>query len=327
LLTDNPSAASLIQFSPLQLASNADIDWLRLPQLSRAGVELGVLRLDSVHPVVSGNKIFKLYNHLAHYLDIGCNLPVASFGGIWSNHLHALSAMSSALGIKSVGVVRGEPVKNAALRDFQLAGMMLHFVTRSEYRLRYSSEWLCALEGRLGPLYWVPEGGGGTAGAEACTAIAQTILERVPDVNVIAVACGTGTTLAGIIAGAAAALKNSEKNDLIIEGYSALKGIDTVLKNDIAGLLKQLSVEASVNWRVEGRFHSGGFAKFPAYLDDFVNKFEQMTGLMLDPVYTAKLMYGLFEKIAEGHWPCGTKIVAVHSGGLQGRRGFSLPTV
>lgn len=319
----NSSEAGLLQFSPLQLASQASIDWLSMPVLAAAGVRLGVLRLDAVHPVVSGNKIFKLYNHLETYFKQGLSCPLASFGGVWSNHLHAMSAMAGALGIPAVGIVRGEPTDNPALAEYQAAGMNLHFVTRDDYRRRYDREWLNELEQQFGTVFWIPEGGGGIPGVGACKAISHTVCERVDNVDVIALACGTGTTLAGVVQGVTEVSLKAGKMPLI-EGYCALKGYASELQGQVQQLLVSNDQGQIADWRIEDRFHCGGFARFPSYLRQFVSLFEQQTSLLLDPVYTAKLFYGLLTKIRAGVWASGTTIVAVHSGGLQGRRGFSL---
>lgn len=319
------SCSALLRFSPLYLVENAPLDRLDIPLLSHAKIGLHVLRLDTLDAQVSGNKIFKLYNHLNDYLKNNIKFPVASFGGAWSNHLHALAAMGNALTIPTVGIVRGEEVDNATIADLRKFGMVLHFVSRADYRQRHSHAWKQQLETLLGKVYWVPEGGGGLFGASGCAAIGAGIVRRVPNVNHIALACGTGTTLAGVIHG----LNTCDTRGKVgVEGFSVLKGCKSALFAEVTKLLSDFG-EADVNvpWQINDDYHCGGFAKYPPKLRIFVDQLEPLLRITLDPVYTAKLFYGVMRRLEEGYWQEGTQIVVVHSGGLQGRRGFYTETL
>lgn len=314
------SCSELLRFSPQYLVDNAPLESLDIQLLSRAEIGVHVLRLDALDLNVSGNKIFKLYNHLSYYSKNNFKCPIASFGGPWSNHLHALAAMGKALSIPTLGIIRGEEVDNPTIADLRKFGMALHFVSRADYRQRRSNAWIQQLERLFGRVYWVPEGGGGSLGAIGCAAIGAGIVTRMPTVNCIALACGTGTTLAGVIHGVNSMDTNAK---IHIEGFSALKGCKQALLADVAELLKGLGQPGvNITWQINDDFHYGGFAKYPPKLRNFVDQFEPLLRISLDPVYTAKLFYGIVQRAQVGFWPAGTQIVAVHSGGLQGRRGY-----
>ncbi len=244
-------------------------------------------------------------------------MPVASFGGQWSNHLHALAAICQSLSIRSIGLVRGEAERgNACLSDLRAMGMQIKFLSRSSYRERYQADFLRALEHELGGVFWIPEGGSGSAGALGCIPIGDLLRQKGMDV--VAIPCGTGTSFAGVIAGL-----NSSNKPIEALGFSALKGCGDDLIKSVNETLIALPVsDASIqNWKIIDEYHCGGFAKYPQYLADWVESFEAKTAIPLDPVYTAKMMYGLNKMCEAGAWASGTEIVAVHTGGLQGRRG------
>ncbi len=279
-------------------------------------ISLFIKRDDLLHPGISGNKFYKLYHHLqqARAEDIS---TIVSFGGAYSNHLHALSICGGLLGLNTVGVIRGEKPKQLSptLVDAMQAGMQLHFISREQYRQRHNPEWLKELTHHFAPCVVVPEGGGGLLGAQGCMDIASSINQQlVGGYDAICVACGTGTTMAGLIS---AALPNAS-----IYGYSVLKGEDT-LSEEVSKLTGQLGVSRN-HWKVFTEYHCGGYAKLPDYLVAFMRDFEVETGIQLDLVYTAKLFWGLSQQAESGFWSEGSRVVAVHTGGLQGRRGYSV---
>ncbi len=274
-----------------------------------------MLRLDLLHPQISGNKWFKLRLNLQAARERGYD-TVLSFGGAYSNHLHALAAAGKMQGFKTIGVVRGEPVVpiNATLTFAREHGMELYHVTRADYRNKSDPAFLASLQERFGEFFLIPEGGANIAGVQGCADIAGLLHWSAPAAatssrseRVVALACGTGTTLAGLLLG--------RKEDYRILGVSALKG--DFLENDVRKALQNCGVADPGNWRITEEWHGGGFARFSPELLDFIQDFRRRTGIPLEPVYTGKLLLGLYRMMERGEFPRGTEIIAIHTGGLQ----------
>lgn len=274
-----------------------------------------MLRLDLLHPQISGNKWFKLRLNLQAARERGYD-TVLSFGGAYSNHLHALAAAGKMQGFKTIGVVRGEPVVpiNATLAFAREHGMELYHVTRADYRNKSDPAFLASLQERFGEFFLIPEGGANIAGVQGCADIAGLLHWSAPAAatssrseRVVALACGTGTTLAGLLLG--------RKVDYRILGVSALKG--DFLENDVRKALQNCGVADPGNWRITEEWHGGGFARFSPELLDFIEDFRHRTGIPLEPVYTGKLMLGLYRMLERGEFSRGTEIIAIHTGGLQ----------
>lgn len=291
------------------------LDQLDLPVCAEQGVSLYLLRMDSIHPQVSGNKWFKLRHNLLDAKTSGCD-RVISFGGAYSNHLHALAWAGCEMGIQTLGVVRGEPeyANNPTLRDAQRWGMTLKFVSRSEYRLREDMLYHKALCSTYPGSSIVPEGGSNALAVRGFADLFNHDCWRVlPEPDLLVSACGTGGTLAGLIAAKPAVTG--------VLGIPVLKG-GAFLKHDIQSLLAEVGAGSVSNWQLDLDGHEGGYAKLSAELIEFMRQFEMQTKIELDPVYTGKMMFRLHKLIAQGKFSRGTKIVAIHTGGLQGRRGF-----
>ena len=319
------SLTQLLNYEPQHLAQMAPLQGIDLPSLSDAGVRLSLLRLDLMHERLSGNKLFKLYYHLKAYRALGQAIPIASFGGAYSNHLHALAVMGDMLGFPTIGIVRGDgfDCANATLNDLQRLGMQVHFVDRMRYRGRNSDELSTSLEHTLGKVFWVPEGGGGKLGIKGCIAIGRRL--RALQADTIAVATGTGSTLAGIVAGLSFGTETPMARVSPVLGFSPLKKSSQWMSESVAESLPLVGCAARPSsWQVTDEFHFGGFGTFPVELNEYLHEFEYRTRVLLDPVYTAKMMYGIERLALRGFWPKGSHIVAVHTGGLQGRRGFHL---
>lgn len=283
----------------LQLLSNAAIE--------KAGVELYIKRDDLIHPTVSGNKWRKLKYNLLEAQATGKD-AILTFGGAYSNHLYATAAAGNALGLKTIGIVRGlelEGRENATLQFCLDQGMQLHYVTREEYRQRHSEAYLKQVVGRFGHAYLIPEGG---TTAFALKGVAEMVdeivtqLGKIPDF--ISTAAGTGGTAAGIMSAGANAL-----------AFSALKGGD-FLKEDIYRLIKECKAPGNLTLLTD--YHFGGYAKWNHELLVFMHNFRAEFDIQLEQVYTAKMFYGLFDLIQNGYFRAGTTIVALHTGGLQG---------
>ncbi|MDR6807257.1 1-aminocyclopropane-1-carboxylate deaminase/D-cysteine desulfhydrase-like pyridoxal-dependent ACC family enzyme [Dyadobacter sp. BE34] len=285
--------------TPLQRLVNAATE--------RAEVQLYIKRDDLIHPTVSGNKWRKLKYNLLDAQASGKG-TVLTFGGAYSNHLYATAAAGNALGLKTIGIVRGlelEGKENDTLQFCREQGMQLHFVSREEYRRRHSEEYLEEITARLGNPYLIPEGG--TTG-HALKGVAEMVVEikeqlgAMPDF--VATAAGTGGTAAGILSAGANVL-----------AFPALKGGD-FLKEDIRRLLNECKQPGNLTLLTD--YHFGGYAKWNSELLAFMQDFRAEFDVQLEQVYTAKMFYGLFDLLKKRYFKAGTKIVAVHTGGLQG---------
>ena len=317
-----PSSASLLpdnwlELTPYDIALLAPIQKVEHPLLDEKGVHLYLKREDLLDEYLGGNKVYKLLGHLRRWRETGQASPILSFGGAYSNHLYALAAASQRAGIPCIGVVRGDAQEalSPTLVDAQGMGMKLHFLSRSDYRNKHTVAVLEALEAELGEFYLVPEGGGGVIGAEGCVPCIdalRTLLDR--SIDVVCHACGTGASLAGIAAGA--------DDETHVLGFSVLKGYPS-LADEIQSMVEALQ-GSNTNWQLNSDYHCGGYAKFPSYLNQFMADFYLQTQIMLDPVYTGKMVWAIFDLIGKGFWAENTTIMAIHSGGIQGRRGYSM---
>ena len=278
------------------------------PLLTQYQIELWMKRDDLLHPVISGNKWRKLKYSLDHALSSGAD-TIISMGGAYSNHLHALAYAGKALGLKTTGLIRGEQSEKLTptLCDMQSWGMELSFVSRSDYRLLRQYKGYHDLPGLKPQQYWLPEGGAQTL---ALKGVAELINEIDVLYDILCAPCGTGATLAGII--------DAVPDPVSVIGFAALKNAE-FLQTDIESLLPR----PCSNWQINQDYHFGGFAKTNAELITFIADFEFKTGIPLEPVYTGKMMYALYDLIAKHTFNPGQRIIAVHTGGLQGKRGFT----
>lgn len=303
------------------IASLAPVQVLQWPLLSECGIELAVKRDDLLHPFLSGNKFYKLFGHLQAYRRSTCGHWL-TFGGAYSNHLHAFAAASAQLGIPATAVIRGErpPQLSPTLADVSAMGVRLKFVSRSEYRLKNDRQWLTHLRSELGDFYCVPEGGDGALGAAGCAAwLKQTLAMSPWRPSAICLAAGTGCSAAGVLGAA---------GDIPVRAYLSLKGSaadNEEFADNMITLAKKVATGGGTPsaLTLETNYHCGGYARFPDFLRHFMLGFEQLTGVPLDPVYTAKLFWGIAAQAQAGEWPRGTRLLVLHTGGLQGRRGFS----
>ncbi len=290
--------------------------------LKSKGVELWVARLDLVDPLISGNKWFKLKFNLIQALNQGAT-HIVSFGGAYSNHLHALAAACYRLGLKSTAVLRGELVSplNPTLSDCEAWGMNFLPVSRAQYRQKTSPQFIQRLHDQLGMFYMVPEGGSNALAVQGVSEVVDAIFDSIGSFDYLCCAVGSGGTLSGLVAGA--------KSPVKCVGYSALKG-GQYIESDIERLLAQLragaagakSCEEGGSFDIVHDYHFGGFAKVRPELLDFIKWFECSFDIPLEHVYTAKMLYGIFDQIKLGCFERGQRIVALHTGGLQGRRGM-----
>jgi 1-aminocyclopropane-1-carboxylate deaminase len=260
-----------------------------------------------LHPVISGNKWRKLKYNLDEALSLGTD-TIISMGGAYSNHLHALAYTGKVLNLKTIGIIRGErpATLTPTLQDMESWGMELRFIPRPDYRhYRNFKNWN-DLPGLQPYQYWLPEGGANNLALKGVAELGDEI--DIP-YDALCVACGTGATFAGLI--------NASSEKISVLGFAALKNAG-FLHSDVQSLLSR----EFHNWEIFHDYHCGGFAKLNPELASFMTEFEQKTSIPLEPVYTGKMLYGLYDLIAKGYFKTGQRIIAVHTGGLQGNRGY-----
>jgi len=272
------------------------------------GNELWIKRDDLLHPVISGNKWRKLKYILNQALALESHTLI-SMGGAYSNHLHALAYIGHKLGLNTIGFIRGEQIKlTPTLKDMQDWGMVLNYISRTDYRsLRQYKNCYDFPDIQVGH-YWIPEGGSQVLALQGVT-------ELVGEIDIafdhICVACGTGTTLAGII--------KAVPDSVRVTGIAVLKNADFLVAD-----VENLVGSHRNNWEINNDYHFGGFAGINEELMTFINNFQLKHKIQLEPVYTGKLLYAIYDLMKKGFFKSSQCIVAVHTGGLQGNRGFGL---
>lgn len=272
------------------------------------GIQLFLKRDDLIHPEISGNKWRKLKYNLMEAQRQGCN-TVLTFGGAFSNHIAATAAACRLAGFKSIGIIRGEELQeknNATLRQASKDGMHLEFISRENYRRKNAMDFLEALREKFGAFYMIPEGGANEMGVAGCAEIIQEANEHF---DTICVACGTGTTMAGILAAA--------KPEQQVLGFPALKG-GYFLTNDVLQLLSRANKTASASYELILKYHFGGYAQHSSELLHFIRNFKAKHSIELDFIYTGKMLFGIYDLIQKRFFRQATKILAIHTGGLQG---------
>jgi len=301
------------------LAAGAIVQSIRLPEIERCGIEWCMLRLDGIDATAAGNKLFKLAENFRLARAAG-HTRLLSFGGAFSNHLHALALLGAAEGFATIGVVRGETVaaQNPTLRDAQRAGMSLHFVDRQSYRRKHEAELTADLHRRFGPCYIIPEGGANAAGVAGCRLLGQVIRGQLAANDTVVLPCATGSTLAGVVAGLA--------DHCATLGVAVLKGGE-FLRAAVQDHLQAAGAAHCARWRIVTDEHCGGYARTTPALMAFIDDLQRRSGIPLEPVYTGKMMYALYRRILAGEFAVGTRVLALHTGGLQGARGFVEPAM
>lgn len=284
--------------------------------MSDRSVELWVKREDLVHQDLGGNKWRKLKYNLLEAVSSGASY-MGTFGGAYSNHIYAVAAAGALLQIPTVGIIRGEELYplNPTLSFAQSRGMTLSYISRERYRQKNTPVFQEYLHQHFPPSgYWVPEGGTNERAITGVEEMAQEIMAQLEIAalpNVVAVASGTGGTAAGLIRGLSPA-------GVRVLAFSALKG--NFLKREIDSWLPDSQTARS--WGLVTSYHFGGYARHSKELLRFIEDFFDRFGIPLEPVYTGKMFFGLVEMIKERYFEPGTRILAIHTGGLQGLQGF-----
>lgn len=271
------------------------------------GIELWLKREDQIHTHISGNKFRKLKYNIEAAKAQNYN-TLLTFGGAFSNHIAATAFAGKHYGFRTIGVIRGEELAtkkpNSTLQFAANCGMQLHFVTRTDYKRKDSEIFIKKLKERFDDFYLLPEGGTNALAIKGCEEI---LTENDQNFDVICCAVGTGGTISGLI--------NASKKHQKIIGFPALKG--NFLQDDIRKFATQS------NWKLNTDYHFGGYGKINEELIAFINQFNQKHNIALDPIYTAKMMFGITDLIQKNYFKPHTKILAIHTGGLQGVSGIN----
>src|SRR5690554_2593558 len=269
---------------------------------------LYIKREDLIHPTISGNKYRKLKYNIQSARDLQKN-TLLTFGGAFSNHIAAVAAAGKEFGFKTIGVIRGEELsskisENSTLSFAKKQGMEFHFVSREAFRLKTTTGFIETLKSKYGDFYILPEGGTNALAVKGCEEI---LTEADKSFDYICCAVGTGGTISGLI--------NSSLPEQKILGFPALKG--DFLREEISKFAN------TSNWELITEYHFGGCAKINNELISFINSFKETNKVPLDPVYTGKMLFGIFDLMHRGYFPEGSKILAIQTGGLQGIAGMN----
>lgn len=276
--------------------------------LENTKVSLYIKREDLLHPSISGNKFRKLKYNLAQAKSEN-KQAILTFGGAFSNHILAVAAAGKEQGFRTIGIIRGEELKNKVfenptLQKAQDYGMVFEFVAREIYKEKNDSKFIQNLEEKFGDFYLIPEGGTNNLAIKGCEEILTVTDEKF---DYICCAVGTGGTISGLI--------NCSKNGQQVLGFPALKG--SFLREDICKFVSKS------NWDLITEYHFGGYAKVSEELILFINEFYQKHKIPLDPIYTGKTMFGVMDLINKNYFPQNSKILVIHTGGLQGIAGMN----
>ena len=275
-------------------------------------ISLQIKREDLIHPFVSGNKFRKLKYNLVQAGQENHD-TLLTFGGAFSNHIAAVAYAGYESGFKTIGIIRGDELadkisNNPTLSFAQSCGMHLEFVSRDDYRTKEEDQFIERLKSKFGDFFLIPEGGTNELAIRGCEEI---LTEDDAKFDYICCAVGTGGTISGII--------NSASPHQKVLGFPALKG--DFLKEEIRNFVK------NSNWELITDYHFGGYGKITEDLIQFINNFYKQTQVPLDPIYTAKMIFGVMDMIETNYFPSGSKILLIHTGGIQGIKGMNMKLI
>ena len=278
--------------------------------LKEKGITLYIKRDDLLHPEISGNKWRKLKYNFIRASELGYT-RILTFGGAFSNHIAATAFAANKYGFDSIGIIRGDELNensNHTLRQAHGYGMNLEFISRSAYRQKESENFTNEMIQKYGSAYIIPEGGSNALAVKGCSEI---LSDLDVEFDFLTTAVGTGGTIAGIASGLA--------RDQKALGFCVLKGAEY-----LQGVIEGLLAKSQKNWYINYDHHLGGYARYNDQLIRFINEFWRNHKIPLDPIYTGKMMMGLYSEIRSGKFESGTRIIALHTGGLQGIEGFNI---
>lgn len=272
-------------------------------------ISVQIKREDLIHPFVSGNKFRKLKYNLLQAKEENQE-TLLTFGGAFSNHIAAVAFAGKEKGFKTIGIIRGDELgskiaENPTLSFAQNCGMQLEFISREEYRLKSESSFLENLKAKFGSFYHIPEGGTNALAIKGCQEI---LTEDDAEFDYIGCSIGTGGTISGII--------NSVLPHQKVLGFPALKG--DFLKEGIRNFTQ------NENWELITDYHFGGYGKVNEALIGFINQFYTENQIPLDPIYTGKMVFGVIDLIKKNYFPAKSKILLIHTGGIQGIQGMNI---
>jgi len=284
-------------FSPVHQIKNKLFD--------EQGLTVFIKRDDLIHPIISGNKWRKL-KYLLKQARVENKTHLVTFGGAYSNHLLATAAAAAKFGFKSTGIVRGEEVNNDTLFLCRLHGMELLFTDRESYRDKpalFQKYFTNNIEA-----FFVDEGGASVEGAKGCGELVDELTETYDH---IFCACGTGTTGAGII--------NRIQSHGLATQFHAVPVFKNgaFIKQEIDRFLLQ-----PINYELHIDYHFGGYGKADEQLIKFIKQFVAETGILIEPIYTGKMLYAIYDLVGKSYFKPGSRILAIHSGGIWGLLGM-----
>ena len=290
------------------LLPESPVQEIHHPLLEQKKIKLAIKRDDLLHPIISGNKWRKLKYNLINMQTQGCDSFV-TFGGAFSNHLYACAMGCKAFNLKGHAIIRGPELdkRNPTIKMALACGMQLHTVDRKTYRQRHNPEYLASLQNQFPNSLIIPEGGTNQAALQGVMELAQSL----PKSNYVVCATGSGGTLAGLA-------KGCTGNTQVI-GVAVLKQAD-YLNHDIRQLLT--TQHQGAPWQLLTDFHYGGYGKFTDEVWTFCELMRQTFHLPLEPIYTGKMLFAIWQLISQDYFPKGSSITAIHTGGLQGLDGL-----
>ncbi len=278
-------------------------------KISNKNISLLIRREDLIHPFISGNKFRKLkYNLIQAKAENQDTL--LTFGGAFSNHIAATAFAGKEYGFKTIGIIRGDELEskiliNPTLKFAQECGMQFEFVTREDYRHKTEKEFIENLKHKFGNFYYIPEGGTNEFAVQGCE---EVLTKEDSEYDFVCCAVGTGGTISGLI--------NSSLPHQKVLGFPALKG--DFLNDEIRKFVR------NDNWQLITDYHFGGYGKVNPALIAFVNQFYKENQIPLDPIYTGKMVFGVINLINANYFPVDSKILLIHTGGIQGIAGMNL---
>ncbi len=289
----------LLQYHPPRTIEISD------PVIASAGVRLFIRMEYENHPTVKGNKWWKLKHNLAQAKNFQ-RKTLLTFGGAYSNHIYATAAAAKETGFNSVGIIRGEKVKNEILDFAESQHMDLQFINREQYRQKEDPSFLEELSRRYQDPYILPEGGTNDLAVTGCSEWARTLIGE-HEFDVLCLPVGTGGTMAGLVCGLAGTKQ--------VVGVSVLKN-GSFLRETVATLIQKSCDRSYGNWNVLTSYDHGGYARTTDGLGKFMEEMRCRHSLHLEHVYTGKMMYGIWTEITRGNFIRGSTILALHTGGV-----------
>ena len=278
------------------------IQELNLPELKAFQVRLLVRREDRNHPTVSGNKWWKLKYNLLHAMETKYD-TIVTFGGAYSNHIYSTAAACHELGLKSIGIIRGEEIKplNETLAFAHSMGMQFEFISREAYRKKTEPDFLKSLENKFGQCFIIPEGGTNPLAVKGCEELGNVLLKT--EFDYLCLPVGTGGTMAGLV--------NAFDGKRKIIGVPVLKG-GGFLEDEIKLFLKS----DFTNWQLNADYHFGGYAKTTNALNDFIVKMKE-ENIPLEFVYSGKLLWAVIDLVKQEFFEECSTVLILHTGGLR----------